>query len=993
MGLGDNAASALFFLRFGVDFLPYMYIMLGALTFVTTLTYSTGLGRFQKSRFFPVLLAGFALLLVVERGTVFLDFPALYPILWLTVNGIGMILGTLIWNVATDVCNSRQAKRLFPIFTSAGILGSVLGNSITGYVADQLGTENLLIVYAFLLILTLVVVRFIATLNTSFTSKPVSSSSLLKDFRTGFDVVRGSRLLRLSAYASVLFSVLFFSISFPFSKVAAASFPDEASVAGFLGLFSGIATAVTFFVSLFLANRVYSCLGIINSVFLLPVTYLVGFAVFGLSYTLSGAIFARFSQLVLLSGVCSAAWSAMYNVVPSQRRGQVVAFDNGVPSQIGVVLSGVLLILGEKILTTQQIFLMGMVVAVACAIIVWRMRGAYIGALIAALRAGRVEVFIPDTGIFQRLIQDPAAINVAVKTLNDANPNTRRLGVEMLIRMQAKPTAAVLLEKLADPDPSVRQTIVRALGEFGQTSSADSVLDALQDSDEDVRIEAIRALPGLLTSPLPPVVAHLQKLMTDAPVKEACQAAIALTKFGVDEAVFDRLKQWLQNPDATCRMAALSALEQITISSGGKLRRFHIPELIVDTLDDDSPLVRRCACQCLANLADPANHTVLIARLYDEDETVRSAAAAALRKHWPDVQTLLVDVLDSQNPMAESAALDAFPPDIEDKQEPINSYLEKKIADINQLNSLPHLFPVPNQMTGLMMDIVYKRVRACRGLILKGIGLLTDPETMETIRRGLGVQNAEAHSAALEALETVCDRRLTRYIIPIFEDEPEITLQEDNGAIPEKVNVLLSSKDPWLLILGALAAAEFSVDDSVPQLRELKSHTNFLVREAAEYALEQLKEDKELTMETLRTVPTLERILLLQKVPMFAELTPEDLQQVSELATEQFFPDQTRICREGDTGDAMYVIVSGKVEVVKESNGTEKTLAVRGEGEFVGEMAIIESAPRAGTLRALGDVRLLTIEGEAFKTILSDRPQVSLAVLQSMSRRLREISV
>ncbi len=93
-GMGDNAASALFFLRFGVDFLPYMYLLLGAITFVLTLGYSAGLGRFERSRFFQALILGLIALLLVERIALNLPFPLLYPILWLTVNCMGMILGT-----------------------------------------------------------------------------------------------------------------------------------------------------------------------------------------------------------------------------------------------------------------------------------------------------------------------------------------------------------------------------------------------------------------------------------------------------------------------------------------------------------------------------------------------------------------------------------------------------------------------------------------------------------------------------------------------------------------------------------------------------------------------------------------------------------------------------------------------------------------------------------------------------------------------------------
>src|SRR6266508_914032 len=160
-GMGDNAASALFLLRYGVDFLPYMYIFLGALTFISTLAYSTALGRFDKGKFFSGVIAGFIGLLILERLAIVFSFPALYPILWLSINGVSMILGTFVWNIAGEVCDARQAKRLFPLFTSAGILGSVVGNAITGITARLLGTDNLLLLYALLLGISFYVTRSI----------------------------------------------------------------------------------------------------------------------------------------------------------------------------------------------------------------------------------------------------------------------------------------------------------------------------------------------------------------------------------------------------------------------------------------------------------------------------------------------------------------------------------------------------------------------------------------------------------------------------------------------------------------------------------------------------------------------------------------------------------------------------------------------------------------------------------------------------------------
>ena len=232
-GMGDNAASALFFLRFGVDFLPYMYLILGGVTFIITLAYSAGLGRLGRSIFFQALVLGVIALLIIERLALIRPFQLLYPILWLTISCMGMILGTFVWNLAGDVSDARQSKRLFPLYASSGILGSVLGNSVTGLIAKALGTDNLLIFYAGLLGFSFFITRTIAIKYFIPAKTPRKASSLLDDLRSGYDFVRGSSLMKLVAYASVLFSILFFAIAFPFNKVVTASFADEASVAGF----------------------------------------------------------------------------------------------------------------------------------------------------------------------------------------------------------------------------------------------------------------------------------------------------------------------------------------------------------------------------------------------------------------------------------------------------------------------------------------------------------------------------------------------------------------------------------------------------------------------------------------------------------------------------------------------------------------------------------------------------------------------------------------
>jgi len=97
------------------------------------------------------------------------------------------------------------------------------------------------------------------------------------------------------------------------------------------------------------------------------------------------------------------------------------------------------------------------------------------------------------------------------------------------------------------------------------------------------------------------------------------------------------------------------------------------------------------------------------------------------------------------------------------------------------------------------------------------------------------------------------------------------------------------------------------------------------------------------------------------------------------------------IIRQGDVGDCMFVIQSGKVEVVLEKEGKEIRLAELGEGEFFGEMALFEKDVRSATVRPLGEVRVLTVDKKMFLRKIHDDPSLAFMIMQRMSRRIREL--
>jgi CRP/FNR family cyclic AMP-dependent transcriptional regulator len=93
--------------------------------------------------------------------------------------------------------------------------------------------------------------------------------------------------------------------------------------------------------------------------------------------------------------------------------------------------------------------------------------------------------------------------------------------------------------------------------------------------------------------------------------------------------------------------------------------------------------------------------------------------------------------------------------------------------------------------------------------------------------------------------------------------------------------------------------------------------------------------------------------------------------------------------KEGDRGEEMYLIRSGKVEISSSAGGVKKVLATLGEGSFLGEMAIVDDAPRSATAIAAGEVSLLILDRAAFKAQLAENPMVEY-LISSLVKRLRE---
>jgi len=128
---------------------------------------------------------------------------------------------------------------------------------------------------------------------------------------------------------------------------------------------------------------------------------------------------------------------------------------------------------------------------------------------------------------------------------------------------------------------------------------------------------------------------------------------------------------------------------------------------------------------------------------------------------------------------------------------------------------------------------------------------------------------------------------------------------------------------------------------------------------------------------------------LLAQVPLFSELAPEDLEEIAGAAQTERYREQQPIFHIGEPGRSLFIVTEGQVLIHHPDSDDHFELAQFGPGDFFGEMALLNDAPRSATARALTDVEALVLDKVEFRRILRERPEVAIKILQAMSTRVR----
>ena len=522
-------------------------------------------------------------------------------------------------------------------------------------------------------------------------------------------------------------------------------------------------------------------------------------------------------------------------------------------------------------------------------------------------------------------------------------PDVAVAGVPFAFDRDAQ-TLRSLLEAAQDGHAPVRRLAVQLLVDVDGERATRSLERALRDADATVRAQAVAALAPRLgkderLDALLPLVAD-----PDPTVAASAAAATAGGPNGSASAV--RLATLAEDADPLVRTATLRSLATAPAAVA-------IP-LASRALGDEDPGVRAAALRTLA--AVDANEALEPAlRLFeDPSPRVRDAAvdAAALTGDRA-VDAVLASL---ERPGARGAALRTLARlDLGGREAAVRTFVVERATEAAGDHRLAAAVPSDRAAAGLLRDALLARARSNGRAALRALSLTSiDGGAVRSAIESLDARDAGQVANALETIEATADGSLSRPILSLWEPTERV--------LPVGTDV---GQDDWLE-------------------RALADDDAFIAACAKAVVVERRGGDG--TARTGTSMPLIERVLFLRRVPLFDELAPADLGAIAEVAHERSFTDGEVLASEGELGDELLIVASGTVRV--ETGGAE--IARRGRGEVVGEMSLITGGPRMASLVADGDVLAIRIGRREFESMIHDRPDIGIGVMRVLAHRLAE---
>ncbi len=995
-GIAGKAARDTFFLsRYEKSLLPLMLAACAVAVALSAALYSRVSGKLNARLLFDgvnlLFLAGIALLSLDLNGHA---IPGFY--VWVEI--IISILTLSFWLMASEVFDPRQGKRLFGLIGGGGSAAAIFVGAGIKPCVKMFGPNALVWVIAVVLVLQWTLGRISLRFAQS---QPARSSKPRQDKASGcFDpyLIAIAVVVCLAAVCSQI-------VDFQFKMFAAEAMPKEADLAAFFGHFYALTGAATLAVQFFLTPILLARFGLLAGLLALPLFIGAGSLAVLFQPGVASAVVGKFADQSLKFTINNSSLELLWLPVPAARRKAVRPVIGGAIKSLAECAAGLSVFALVGITGLRYLSLIPLGVFTVWAITVVRLRSLYVKALAAAIEKRQI-----DAEGLEIDAHDPAFAKLIERSLRSGDELQCLAGLEMIQGLPVSQWSNALETCFQNGSPYLRKRVLEISAADADALSDQQVLAALR-LEEPVALEAIRTatarqihgagqqLASMMHGAPPRLRAAaaaalrsdarlsadatqvLRQMLVSSDVEE-CAAAIAhLTG---DEQILppQRVHQLLNSQSAPVREAALSVVRERSDTSAlaAVIACFDEPRLAPEAHSALRTLMNGETCALLAESLhnEPTGSRRKLGILQALAAEGGDAAMAVLVKAI-DPQDLEASALVLRSLMARSNR--APLPDAVLNQ--VKSKAPALLRNAYSLNRLLSLIDKEDANTLLHRDL--------KDRMAQTIPVVLGVETLGSPHRALAdaaLIAAEGDSTKLplllELLDNVLAAEKRASVMPLIEPLP-VRERDATGARlfpdlprelePELERVAQSERD-WLSAIAIDYAWRTGRQHLVANLDWNRAPNRPLTNE--------VRAAYEQRLHTMYS--TLEKTLLLKSVSLFADIPAEKLAKVSHIADETRMSKGETVMREGEFGDSLFIVADGSVVVRKGG----RDLAVLKKGDCVGEMALLDHAPRSADVVVQEDAALLRIAREDFNEVAGANPEIFQAIVRLLARRLRE---
>ena len=1013
---GASVRDAVFLTQFDKSYLPVMFItiavvMAGVIALYKKLTAG-------QDQIFVISISGalFSVsLFLLQSNLSGLFIPVLY--IWMEVVTILSIFQ--FWILAGEIFNARQAKRIFTLLGAGGsFAGMGAGYGIKPFVST-FGSENLLFLTIFFIGLSVVMAQMLRPFRMSRKSKKVNFKPVAKS-KTEFEPYLKSiaLLIGLAAFVSKI-------IDYQFKMMAADAFPNQNDLVSFFGTYYMSTGAATLIMQFFVTGFILTRFGILAGLLVLPIFLAIGSSGFLAIGTLSAVFIAKFSDQVFKFSTNNAVQEILWlPVAPEKKKRAKPIIDGTIRSGLEG-LAGVLIfsLVSFKLVPQDNIQLLSLLVILGVIFWLWnsfRLKDGYVNSLMKAIENRQLNL---DDVEFD--INDSHIVDTIDKTLKDDDELKQLFALDLLWTLPLHPWKNTLQYLFHHGSNQIQRAVLELAWHQPGIITDQLLLNSFKEDSElapfAICCAGDRIIPDIAEKVSP-------FLKSDNPSLSAASAVGILkqdTNHHESKLILDSL---MESDDPTILCTTIGFLKQSGqwISTENK-KRF---------LGHESHDVRN---QILAVFKGSPDSDFLVSIIRNlANATTFDAAESALKQYDPSLVTdrfyhflfaedsplrLKLGILKtahefSSSDMAELLSSGLNDPDLlilngisnalvkMSKNKELEAEILNKIE--NHIKAISkrafQLYLLRDQLKNvsqafLIQDHIESDLNKVIPILLK-LGTLKKPDIpIETYIRYVKSNDPDLLPIVLELVDSTFSPENRKHTLPLIDpDVDRIKIgQELFPDLFRNPNDMLGHwiKNPhfwktgialqYLLNSENTAVLKIIKWDKIPN----SIFTSNLFNETEQnYLNRNFLNDKFPIQENPPMYSILEKTIILKSVDLFHNIPGDVLTRIAQIAEELRCEQNHAIFKEGDHGDSMFVIISGKVDVIQ----NDHSITQLERGTCIGEMALLDQEPRSADAITLEESVLLKIDQEGFFQLMASNPEIMKQIVKILTRRVRSMN-